>query len=71
MSVKDKDDISVLIDYVLGSCEVSVAETVRRRIEEDADFAHLHQNIVNAFAAMHLAPPPAPPQGLAEATMAR
>ncbi len=71
MSIKDKDDISVLIDYVLGSCEVSVAETIRRRIEEDADFARLHQNIVHTFAAMRLAPPPAPPQDLIEATMAR
>lgn len=67
---RDHDE-QVLIDYVLGRCEPSEAEAVRRRLEQDEALRTCHRDIQNTLAAMGLIPQLEPPEGLADRTINR
>ncbi len=64
-------DEQLLIDYVLGRCEAGQAQAVARRLQEDASFRALHQDIRNTLAAMELVPMLQPPTGLAQRVVNR
>lgn len=64
-------DEQLLIDYCLGRCEADQAQAVGWRLQEDAAFAALHQDIRNTLAAMDLVTILEPPAGLAQRTINR
>ncbi len=64
-------DEQLLIDFVLGRCDESAAEDVRRRLESDSEFALLHEGVSRTFAALGLHPAPNPPADLCERALAR
>lgn len=66
-----KPDEELLIDFVLGRCDQAAAEGVRRRLEQDRDFAALHENIAASFRALGKYDVDEPPANLVERTMAR
>ncbi|MCJ7543921.1 MAG: hypothetical protein MUP47_05040 [Phycisphaerae bacterium] len=71
MTHPTQHDEQLLIDYALGRCEADQAQALRRRLQEDAALAALHQDIRNALAAMALVPILEPPAGLAQRTVNR
>ena len=66
-----RPDEELLIDFVLGRCDQAAAEGVRRRLEQDRDFAALHENIAASFRALGKYDVDEPPANLVERTMAR
>jgi prepilin-type processing-associated H-X9-DG protein len=68
---KKHQDEQVLIDYLLGRSDQAQSQAVQSRLEKDAEFRRLHQDIQNTLAAVKLQPALAPPEGLADRTIAR
>ncbi len=64
-------DEQLLIDFVLGRCDESVAEDVRRRLDADGEFASLHEGVSRTFAALGLCSSPNPPADLSARALAR
>jgi prepilin-type processing-associated H-X9-DG protein len=62
-------DEQLLIDYVLGEAEEP--ESIRRRIEENPQFAALYADIRKTFGAMALVPELEPPEDLVDRTLQR
>ena len=71
MSNPRRENEATLIDYVLGQLEPAGQAEVRSRIESDAEFRRLHEDIRRTFSALDLAGEVEPPPGLAEKTLAR
>ena len=69
MSNEPAKDEVLLIDFVLGRCEPAQAQEVQRRLEQDAAFRRLHDDLRNTFAAMDLAVEHEPPESLVARTM--
>lgn len=70
MNAQENDE-SLLIDFCLGKLDAMTASAVRQRIQRDADFSALHQNIARSFQALNLLPEPEAPADLVRRTMAR
>jgi hypothetical protein len=66
-----ENDVSLLIDFCLDQLDAQTALAVRQRMQRDADFRALHQNIARSFQALNLLPEPEAPADLVRRTMAR
>jgi len=64
-------DEALLIDFLLARCGAADEADVRRRLEAEADFSRLHENLSRALAALGLLDETPAPAGLAEATAGR
>jgi prepilin-type processing-associated H-X9-DG protein len=64
-------DEQLLIDFILGRCDESSAEDVRRRLESDGEFALLHEGISRTFSALGLCGSAQTPADLCERTLER
>jgi hypothetical protein len=65
------DDELLLVDYLLGRSDADQTRAVQTRLQEDAAFRALHQDLRNTLAAMALIPTLEPPADLAERTVHR
>ena len=63
------NDEVLLIDYLLGRCDLDVARQVGVRLEKDETFQRLHDDLANTFGALRLTVEPQQPEGLAEKTL--
>ncbi len=71
MSEPNHPDEALLIDFLLGRCDSAAAADVRRRLERDAAFRRLHDNIASTLAAVDLVGEVEPPEDLVHGTMER
>ncbi|MGA2265954.1 MAG: hypothetical protein ABSH10_05930 [Phycisphaerae bacterium] len=71
MNEQRHQDEQVLIDYLLGRCDQADLQAVRSRLEKDAEFRRLHQDVQNTLAALKFQTALSPPEGLADRTIAR
>jgi len=69
MTARRMDDLERLIDYLAGECAREEAVEIRARLETDADFRALHDNVAHTASAIRLMPAPATPEGLAARTV--
>ena len=70
MSANKNDEIT-LVDFHLEQLDEPEAKLVRKRLEEDAEFRQLSQDLANTFAAVDLLPEREAPSDLVAKTMAR
>ena len=70
MNPNENDEL-LLIDFCLRQLDERTAAAVRQRMERDADFLLLHQNISYSLGALKLLPEPQAPEDLVSRTMAR
>lgn len=59
------------MEFLSGRCDQAVEEEVRRRIEGEADFRRLHENLSRVVASVRLLDEVDPPGDLAERVVAR
>jgi len=69
MTEQRHNDEMLLLDYLLGRCQEQEAQEVRGRLEADAEFRKLHDDIRNALAALRLSSEEEPPEDLADRTL--
>ena len=61
MNLKENDE-SLLIDFCLRRLDDRTALAVGQRMERDAEFCLLHQNIARSLQALNLLPEPEAPR---------
>jgi hypothetical protein len=68
---KRTHDEILLIDFLRGECPPDQAESVRARLEADAAFRRLHDDLRNVESALRLLPEVEPPEDLVAGTLSR
>jgi hypothetical protein len=71
MTEQRKIDEALLIDYLLGRCDEATSRQVDLRLEEDADFRKLRDNLTNTFDALKLLDAPESSGDLVDRTLAK
>jgi len=71
MTDQQNTDQGLLIDFLRGECNEHAARDVRQRLESDAEFRQVHDDLVNTLSAVELAPEVEPPADLVERTLWR
>ncbi|MCP4376151.1 MAG: hypothetical protein GY794_08270 [bacterium] len=71
MTEQQKKDETLLIDYLLGRCDEATRQQVDLRLEQEADFRALRDNLTNTFDALKLLAPPESSGDLVDRTLAK